>query len=89
MGLEGKMTATIAGDDLAKSLTALAERLGPYPHSAIDLSTRKKQTTRMIKAVCEEDQYIVRLSRKMITEHGAPICPTCQEQMAEDYQIEV
>jgi len=84
MGLEGKMTATIAGDDLAVSLTALAKRLGPYPHSALDMSKRKKQTTRMIKAICEDDQYIVRLSRKMLTEHGAPICPTCQAQMTSD-----
>jgi len=84
LGLTGKMTATVAGDALALTLTAMAKTLGPFPHAALDPSQgRPKQSTRMLKAECLTDAYIVRLSRKMIEEHGCPVCPTCQEQMTE------
>lgn len=83
IGLEGKMTATVPGEALAGKLKAIASKLGPLPHVALDLSGRKKQTTRMLKAECSPCEYIVRLTRKMIDTHGCPICPACGEQMAE------
>ena len=82
MGLTGKMTATVAGDDLRARLAALADRLGTYPHAPLD-PRGPKQTTRMLKVECAECQYIARVSRKMIDEHGCPICPTCMDQMTE------
>lgn len=84
LGLTGKMTATEESPELVERLTALAARLGPYPHAALDPTGRKKQTTRMLKAECAPCAYIVRLSRKMIEGLGCPICPGCQEQMTSD-----
>ena len=52
IGLTGKMTATVAGDELAKKLADIAEQLGPYPHAKIDPTLRKKQGTRNLKIVC-------------------------------------
>ena len=52
IGLTGKMTATTIGDELKPKLKAIIKKLGKYPHAAIDISGRKKQTTRLIKIEC-------------------------------------
>lgn len=83
VGLEGKPTATHAGEALKDKLTAVAEKLGAYPHSAINLSDNaKKQTTRMLKVICPVDDYTVRTTRKWLDELGTPTCP-CGEKMEE------
>lgn len=38
LGLEGRMTATVAGDALRTQLQHIVKRVGPYPHAAISLS---------------------------------------------------
>lgn len=81
-GLEGKMTATVAGEELKGRLNALILELGEYPHALLKESG-KKQSTRMIKCECDDCGYIVRTSQKWIDEMGAPICP-CQMGMIED-----
>ena len=90
-GLTGKMTATDEGPELVERLTALSATLGPYPHAALDPSNKKKQGTRMLKAICPcaynsspPCDFIVRLTRKMIDQHGCPICPSCEETMVEE-----
>jgi len=62
VGLEGKLTATVAGEDLVTDFDAILESLGEYPHSSLDTSKLKKQTTRMIKVECECG-IIYRMSR--------------------------
>ena len=52
IGLTGKMTATTIGDDLRLKIEGIVAKLGKYPHSALDISKRKKQTTRLIKIEC-------------------------------------
>lgn len=81
IGLEGKMTATHAGEALGRILADVAADLGDYPHAALTpaLSGVKKQSTRMIKVVCPEDGYIVRTTAKWL-EVGMPSCP-CGTQM--------
>jgi len=76
-GLEGKMTHTIAGEVLCEAIKGWAEDLGIYPHSRLDKSKspKKKQTTRMIKAECEECGFTCRLTQKWIDSVGAPHCP--------------
>ncbi len=81
LGLAGKPTATHAGPVLVKRLQSLSAELGAYPHAALDLKKRKKQTTRLIKVECRDDAYIARVSRTTIETHGCPICPVCQESM--------
>ena len=80
IGLTGKMTATTAGPDLKLQLEAIASNLGAYPHGSIDFSTRTKQTTRMIKVTCIDDEcgMIFRTSNKwaVIADNNMS-CPVC------------
>lgn len=79
LGLDGKMTATTIGPELMPKLIALAEELGPYPHSAIRLGAgRKTQSTRMLKVECPYCGYTVRTTRKWL-EVGVPHCPAGDE----------
>ena len=77
IGLAGKMTATHAGPELSKEIKRIVKKLGTYPHSAIDFSNRKKQTTRMVKVTCQavECGMIFRTSRKWLD--GLLNCPAC------------
>lgn len=77
LGLEGKMTATHAGAELAAKLDEIAEELGVYPHSAITPTERPKvQKTYMLKYVSpEEPDYFVRITQSKIDEYGAPRDP--------------
>lgn len=72
----------------------MALQLGPYPHARlIDLDT-KKQTTRMLKAVCPNEEceiraqaendkpYTVRLTA-LWAELGMPTCPCGTEMTLE------
>ena len=81
LGLEGKPTATVAGEDLMAKLHALAKELGPYPHAVLTLKReRKVQTTRMKKAECPCCGYLVRLAQKW-ADVGVPKCPADGEQL--------
>lgn len=79
LGLEGKMTATVEGDELRVKLQAIADELGPYPHAALTPTARVgKQGTRMLKLICPEDGYTLRTTRKWI-DLGFPSCPCGSE----------
>ena len=77
VGLEGKMTATTAGEELTKRLNALSKTLGKYPHSALKgINRKKKQSTRMVKIVAKSCcGYVCRTTRKWIESEGLPECP--------------
>ena len=75
IGLEGKMTATTAGQEFKRYIQPSLDRLGEYPHAELDYSSVKKQGTRMIKAECAECGYTVRMTRKWLDLGGAPDCP--------------
>ena len=47
--------------------------LGAYPHAQLSLNTRKKQATRLLKAVCPSCQYTIRLTHKW-AQQGLPTC---------------
>lgn len=81
IGLEGKMTATVAGAELRETLESIARGLGPYPHGAITPETKRKQSTRLLKAVCEDCGYTVRVTRSWLEAAGAPLCPCNQAEM--------
>lgn len=88
VGLEGKMTATVAGEGLKEVLGVISERLGAYPHAALAAGQGadgpKKQGTRMLKVECAEGSgYVVRMTRKWIDEVGTPSCPCHGEPMVE------
>ena len=74
VGLEGKMTATVAGEELTATLKEIYEELGEYPHAQLDISNVKKQSTRLIKMECNDCGFIARASRKAIEDAGLPTC---------------
>lgn len=77
VGLTGKATATVAGDDLRVTLAAMAADLGDYPHSTLDVTKQvKKQTTRLLKAFCPECGYTVRITKSWAN-LALPDCPLC------------
>lgn len=83
VGLTGKMTATVAGPELADTLKGIADTLGTYPHAALVGEVGgKKQGTRMLKVVCEDTGYTLRTTAKWLDAYGAPICPCCQRTMS-------
>ncbi len=88
------MNSIAASPELAQKLAIMALQLGPYPHARlIDLDT-KKQTTRMLKAVCPNEEceiraqaendkpYTVRLTA-LWAELGMPTCPCGTEMTLE------
>lgn len=89
LGLEGKMTATVAGEVLKGTLDEIAATLGDYPHAALAAQADgadgpKKQGTRMLKVECASGSgYIVRMTRTWIDDVGLPICPCHQAEMVE------
>lgn len=89
VGLEGKLTATVLGDALRAKVAAWLSSYPPYPHATLGepgagegpaKGDPKKQSTRMIKALCPDCGYTIRLSKKWI-ELGIPECPVHKVEM--------
>lgn len=88
VGLEGKMTATVPGPDLATKIATWLKILGTYPHATLsaveeDAPGRKKQGTRLLKVICPACGYTVRTTAKWIDE-GLPTCPCGTEMECEN-----
>ena len=80
VGLEGQMRSTTTGDLFNNLFKDVLKALPDYPHGAVILNSKKKQTTRMLKLMCGCG-CIVRMSNGAYEKFGAPICGTCGEQM--------
>ena len=78
LGFEGKPTQMEPADeDWEPFFNLVVETLGEYPHGKLNLSGRKKQSTRMIKVECTDEDCgcVLRMSRKWIeTLPSLPIC---------------
>jgi len=76
LGLDKPWTATTPSPDCLKRLNDVRRVLGKYPHGRLNPSQleRKKQSTRLLKAECEECGYIVRVTAKWVEEAGPPRC---------------
>jgi len=75
MGLEGRMTATEAGKELAERLSILTAEVGPYPHAELKRSNAPPtQSTRMLRLTCGGCGYVARTTKKWIEEIGPPLC---------------
>lgn len=84
LGLEGKATSTHAGEELLAMLKEIAQELGQYPHSELNVSEQiKKQKTRLLKVSCDACGYVCRVTAKWIEAQGTPICPCNHEPMGE------
>lgn len=83
VGLTGKMTATVAGEELLETITAYVSLNGKIPHTAMQASqsTVKKQSTRMLKLECSACGFTARTTQKWLDQmqEGAR-CPICAAQ---------
>ena len=66
VGLTGKMTATIASDELKEKIKEWIKIVGEYPHAKLNLTAAKKQTTRMIKCKCSKCDFTMYTSRRTL-----------------------
>lgn len=91
LGLEGKLTATFAGEGLLEKCKTIVTKLGDYPHAQLNPLKRpvKKQTTRLIKCECSECGYVCRTTKKWLDEAGAPLCPTHKKSLTPDLAEDV
>lgn len=79
VGLEGKMKSTHAGAELRAWIESVIDKMPPVSYGHLDLSGRKKQSTRMLKCECPACGYTVRTTAKWL-EVGVPTC-CCGEEM--------
>lgn len=77
IGLTGKMTATVAGDELKKKLEQIVLELGDYPHAEVSTANKKKQSTRNLKVECSECGFGWRASKTMIARMTNTTCNGC------------
>lgn len=81
IGLEGKLTATVAGDRLKGQLQKIVDTLGEIPHAKIDLDKAKpRQSTRMIKVACPDTEtcgFSYRTSQTNISKISDFLCCAC------------
>ena len=78
IGLAGKLTATVPGDELRGKLEGIVETLGDYPHAKIDPNSRKKQGTRLLKLQCSDCGWTARVSSLQANRlHSESACPVC------------
>ena len=74
VGLEGKMTATHAGEELKAELEKIVKTLPALSHGSLDLTGRKKQPTRLVKLECDGCGMILRTTAKWLEQTGEPNC---------------
>ena len=86
IGLRGKMTATVASDELKTKLNKIIEEIGPYPHAGLRAGrTTRAATKGMLKLECpcckaDGERFIVRIGEHSL-KRGAPLCPIHNEEM--------
>lgn len=77
IGLEGKLTATYAGEQLKGVLESYSVLLGQFPHAKMNMDkVRKPDTTRQLKVECNDCGMIFRTSRKWQVKVQS--CPCCE-----------
>jgi hypothetical protein len=85
VGLTGKMASSVAGEKLKARLNTLIKEIGPYPHAKL-INNKKPKGSRLLKLMCPLCEYPVRVTRRWLTEKGAPLCP-CGLEMVESTAI--
>jgi hypothetical protein len=86
-GLVRPWTQTSPNEALVGVLKEMIEKLGAYPHSALDKTAfedEKKPGSRLIKVVCPDADcgVVIRMTRKYIEEDKIPTC-ACGQKMQE------
>ena len=84
IGLTGKMRSTTSSPGLVQNFETILAEIGPCPTGVINLSDRKKQSTRLGKLICLSCGYTARVTRKWVEAMGAPLCPCNSEPMEQE-----
>lgn len=76
-------TPSVITDELREKLESIAEKLGTYPHAAINATEKPNvQKTYMLKVVCIVDEdYFIRMTQTKLDDYGAPLCPCHKKPM--------
>jgi hypothetical protein len=74
VGLTGKMKSTVAGPELRVWIEKVLGALPAMEYGSLDLSGRKKQTTRLLKITCVECGCVMRTTQKWLVQAGMPTC---------------
>ncbi|HLZ23657.1 MAG TPA: hypothetical protein VKQ30_16220 [Ktedonobacterales bacterium] len=76
LGLDGKATATVAGEGWHEWADPILEELGAIPHAAIDPKghSRDKKKTYLLKATCAKCEFTFRATAKHLNGKSL-ICP--------------
>lgn len=74
IGLEGRMTSTIASLNLREKLEAIVNKIGKYPMAKLNLTDREKQSTRLHKIECPLCGAVAYMTRKWLDKVGTPAC---------------
>ena len=77
LNVNSQMRYACAGAELKQTIAEIVEDIGLYPHNELNISQRKKQTTRMLKVSCTECNFSYRTSRKNIGMMANTICNGC------------
>ena len=78
VGLEGKMTATVAGPELKKKLYAWIKSIGAFPHAPLVPSEGEQERpgSRLIKCECGSCGFVFRTTHKWLQASGGYMrCP--------------
>lgn len=78
LGLTGKMTSTVAGEEWHRWADPIVNKLGPLPHGALMSGTSsgpKKQNTRMLKVTCTGCGFVFRTTAKWLDGAADLQCP--------------
>src|SRR5690606_7282 len=84
MGLTGKMTATVASEELTATLTTIAKGLGDFPHASLGPApaAAKSRSGKTIKLACPAgEDFVVSISKSRLEMYGTPKCPCHDEAM--------
>lgn len=78
LGLEGKMTSTVAGKGWYDWALPVLDQLGPIPYGALNdgmSSGKPKQKTNLLKVECPACGFLARVTNKHIEPHSHLNCP--------------
>lgn len=80
-GLEGKMTETVAGDELNEYFDEVIDMLGNIPHCKLDITQKPTQKGRMRKVACTSCDFTFNTSRKQISNMKFFDCLVCSGEL--------
>lgn len=75
VGLEGKLTATVPGEELSEYLKKLDEELAGYPHRPLIRKTKSVKRTGRVKLVSTEEPGYSLYITPALLEMGYPVDP--------------